>query len=225
MKPLHASHHEQSKSSGRVVQRVHFFILFFFYISLSCCKITSLWQDKKKKQLSALSHFSLINLKCDKQLLLIVKGCAINLGRPISRGSASGRASLLGVFNKWMLKMRNFKSWPRIKRAFAAVTFRMTGHSVERVGKLLTRPVALANLTMKEPYLERTKHLITLSGSRSARCCSTSHTLYKSIIPFKSSPYFLLFLVAEVSQPRSSPFRITITIRMSLLSLLNVQRN
>lgn len=96
------------------------------------------------------------------------------MGRPISRGSASGRASLLGVFNKWMLKMRNFKSWPRIQRAFAVVTFRMTGQSVERVGKLLTRPIALAHLTTKEPYVERTKHLITLSGSRTARCCINS---------------------------------------------------
>lgn len=121
--------------------------------------------------------------------------------------------------------MRNFKSWPRIKRAFAAVTFRMTGHSVERAGKLLTRPVALAHLTMKEPYLERTKHLITLSGSSAARCCITSHALYKLIIPFQWSQYFLLFLVAEVSQPCSSPFGITITTRMSLLSLLKVQRN
>lgn len=121
--------------------------------------------------------------------------------------------------------MRNFKSWPRIKRAFAAVTFRTTGHSVERAGKLLTRPVALAHLTMKEPYLERTKHLITLSGSRAARCCITSHALYKLIIPFQRSQCFPLFLVAEVSQPCSSPFGITITIGMSLLSLLKVQRN
>lgn len=103
MKPLHAYHHDQSKASVGVAQNSHFYS-FHHHAS----KEMSLWQ-KKKTAVFTLTLF-IHQFKSDKQLLLMVKGSAINLGRPISRGSASGRASLLEVFNKWMLQMRNFKS-------------------------------------------------------------------------------------------------------------------
>lgn len=78
--------------------KIHIFVHF---------SIMSLWQ--KKPAVFTLTLF-INQFKSDKQLLLIVKGSAINLRRPISRGSASGRTYLLEVFNKWMLQMRNFQS-------------------------------------------------------------------------------------------------------------------
>lgn len=56
MKPLHASHHKQSKSSVGVVQNYHF----YSFLHHGFKKKVTL---ADKKQLSSLSHFSLINLK------------------------------------------------------------------------------------------------------------------------------------------------------------------
>lgn len=97
-----------------------------------------------------------------------------------------------------MLQIRKFKSWPRIKRAFTLVTFRKVGQSVQRVGKLSTRPFALDHLTMKEPFRVHTT-FITLAASRTARCCATSYDLYQFIIRIQITFPNILYFVAYLS--------------------------
>lgn len=155
MKPLNASHYEQSKHSGEAVERFHVFFSISNHSQRKKNKHLHFVGMGKKTYLS--SHKPFINqFRSDKQLFLMVKVRAINLDHPISRRSLFLNVHLCltsSAGTLWSFLITAYLNGETLEADLKPNMHLFQWHSawwvkfVHMVGKLLKHPVALSHLT------------------------------------------------------------------------------